>query len=144
LTLALREKADDGLLRGRLLHNGFHAIPPAMTIIYRIVSRADWAAAQAAGAFTGTAHDIRDGFIHFSTAAQAAATAAKHYAQQSDLLLLHVDTAVLQAPLKWETSRNDDLFPHLYGPLPISAVHRVDELPLDATTGRHIFPDNLP
>lgn len=112
-----------------------------MTIIYRIIRRADWAAAQAAGAFTGTAHDIRDGFIHFSTAAQAAETAAKHYAGLRDLLLLHVDTAALQAPLKWEKSRNDDLFPHLYGPLPVTAVHRVDDLPLDEASGRHVFPE---
>lgn len=114
-----------------------------MSIIYRIVSRADWAAAQAAGAFTGTAHDIRDGFIHFSTAGQVAETAAKHYAGKGDLLLLHVDTAALQAPLKWEKSRNDDLFPHLYGPLSVATVHRVDELPL-GSDGRHVFPDNLP
>jgi uncharacterized protein (DUF952 family) len=115
-----------------------------MTLIYRIISRKDWDAAKAAGAFAGTAHDIRDGFIHFSTAAQAAETAAKHYAGQRDLLLLHVDTAVLPAhhtgPLKWEPSRNDDLFPHLYGDLPVAAVHRVDELPLGAD-GRHVFPE---
>lgn len=115
-----------------------------MTIIYRIITRADWRAAKSVGVFTGSAHDLRDGFIHFSTAAQAAETAAKHYAGKSDLLLLHVDTAALSAPLKWEKSRNDDLFPHLYGVLPVSAVHRADELPLDAKTGRHIFPDDLP
>lgn len=115
-----------------------------MTTIYRIIAAADWAAAQGAGAFTGTAHDIRDGFIHFSTASQAAETAAKHYAGRGDLLLLWVDTAALAAPLKWEPSRNDALFPHLYGPLPVSAVHRVDPLPLDAATGRHVFPEDLP
>lgn len=114
-----------------------------MTVIYRIIRAADWAAAQAAGAFTGTAHDLRDGFIHFSTAAQAAETAAKHYAGQADLLLLYVRTSDLAAPLKWEPSRNDDLFPHLYGPLPVAAVHRVAQLPLDATTGRHVFPQDL-
>lgn len=114
-----------------------------MTTIYRIISQADWAAAQAAGAFTGTAHDIRDGFIHFSTAKQAAETAAKHYAGLTDLLLLYIRDTALTAPLKWETSRNDDLFPHLYGALPVSAVHRVEKLPLDAT-GRHLFPELEP
>src|SRR5690606_36943050 len=118
-----------------------HAIPLAMTIIYRIIRRADWAAAQAAGAFTGTAHDIRDGFIHFSTAAQAAETAAKHYAGLRDLLLLHVDTAALQAPLKWETSRDVCLLPQLFGPLPVTAVHRADHLPLDEATRRPVFPE---
>src|SRR5690606_4809160 len=76
--------------------------PNAMTIIYRIISRDDWQAAKVAGAFAGTAHDLRDGFIHFSTAAQVAETAAKHYAGQQELLLLHVDSASLTAPLKWE------------------------------------------
>lgn len=113
------------------------------TTIYRIIRKPDWQAAQAAGAFAGTAHDIRDGFIHFSTAAQAAETAAKHYAGLADLLLLYVDTAKLTAPLKWEVSRNDDLFPHLYGSLPVAAVSRVVELPLD-NDGCHIFPDDMP
>jgi uncharacterized protein (DUF952 family) len=123
-------------------------MPLAMTVIYRIISAADWQAAQAAGAFAGTAHDLRDGFIHFSTAGQAAETAAKHYAGQSDLLLLYVRAADLpkndSGPLKWEKSRNDDLFPHLYGRLPVAAVHRVEPLPLDRVTGRHVFPKDMP
>lgn len=111
-----------------------------MTTIYRIVSRADWAAAQSAATFTGTAHDIRDGFIHFSTARQVAETAANHYAGQGDLLLLYVDTGALAAPLTWEVSRGGDLFPHLYGALPVTAVRRVADLPLGAD-GRHVFPE---
>lgn len=114
----------------------------AMTVIYRIISESDWQAAQAAGAFTGTAHDLRDGFIHFSTARQAAETAAKHYAGKTDLLLLYVRDSDLSSPLKWEKSRNDDLFPHLYGPLPVAAVYRVEKLPLDAD-GRHVFPGDM-
>jgi len=117
-----------------------HGIRHAVSTIYRIISRADWAAAQAAGAFTGAAHDLRDGFIHFSTALQAAETAAKHYAGQRDLLLLYVDTDALPAPLKWEVARNGDLFPHLYVALPVTAVRRVAELPLDGD-GRHVFPE---
>lgn len=115
-----------------------------MTVIYRIISESDWQAAQAAGAFTGTAHDIRDGFIHFSTARQAAETAAKHYAGKTDLLLLYVRDMDVEASLKWEVSRNDELFPHLYGPLPVSAVSRVETLPLDSVTGRHVFPQDMP
>ncbi|WP_300300956.1 DUF952 domain-containing protein [Ferrovibrio sp.] len=111
-----------------------------MTTIYRILPAADWAAAKAAGCFSGSAHDIRDGFIHFSTAAQVAETAAKHYAGLHDLVLLYVATESLTAPLKWEKSRNDDLFPHLYGDLPALAVHRVEPLPL-GPDGRHVFPE---
>lgn len=97
--------------------------------IYRIVSEAEWAALQASGAFEGSAHDRRDGFIHFSTAAQVAETAAKHYAGRTDLILLTVDPGALSAPLKWEPSRGGALFPHLYGVLPASAVTRAEKLP---------------
>lgn len=115
--------------------------------IYRILSASAWAKIQAAGVFTGTDHDIRDGFIHFSTADQVSETAAKHYGGQADLVLLSVSIDALvslgNVTLRWETSRNDDLFPHLYGPLPVSAVHRVEKLPLDSA-GRHVFPGDLP
>lgn len=110
----------------------------APAFIYRLVSREDWQAAQETGAFEGSAHDRRDGFIHFSTASQVRETAAKHYARRADLLLLHVAVSALNAPLRWEVSRNQELFPHLYGPLPVNAVRRVDLVPLDAD-GRHQF-----
>jgi uncharacterized protein (DUF952 family) len=108
--------------------------------IYRIVSEEDWRTALAAGVFAGSEHDIRDGFIHFSTAAQAAETGEKHYAGKKGLLLLFVDAAALSAPLKWEVSRGGALFPHLYGPLPVAAVRRVEKLPLGAD-GRFVFPE---
>ena len=110
--------------------------------IYKIMPAAEWAAAKAAGVYEGSAHDRRDGFIHFSTAAQAAETAAKHFARQPDLVLLAVDAAPLGAALKWEPSRGGALFPHLYAPMPASAVIDVHELPLGAD-GRHIFPSRF-
>jgi uncharacterized protein (DUF952 family) len=110
--------------------------------IYKIMAAADWAAARAAGVYEGSAHDRRDGFIHFSTAAQAAETAAKHFAGQADLVLLAVDATVLGEALAWEPSRGGALFPHLYGALPVTAVVAVDELPLDAA-GSHRFPANF-
>lgn len=107
--------------------------------LYRLVGEAEWEAARAAGVFAGSEHDRRDGFIHFSTAAQAAETAAKHYAGRTDLLLLSVDPAALTAPLKWEPSRGGALFPHLYGALPVSAVTRAERLPL-GPDGAFVFP----
>ena len=108
-------------------------------IIYKIIPAALWRAAEAAGKLCGSPADINDGFIHFSTAAQAAETAAKHFAGQSDLLLISVDAARLDSALKWEPSRGGALFPHLYGDFDLAAVTKVEALPLGAD-GTHNFP----
>ncbi len=109
-----------------------------MTHIYKLCPQALWQQSEAAGVFTGAPIDFHDGFIHFSTAAQVRETAAKHYVGQADLLLLHVSVDSLTAPLRWEVSRNGELFPHLYGPLPVSAVRRVEPLLL-TPDGAHDF-----
>ncbi len=114
------------------------AVTPVASI-YRIVAADVWQRAEQSGSFTGTEHDVRDGFIHFSTAEQAAETAARHYAGQTNLLLLSVSVTRLGSALRWEPSRGGALFPHLYTDLPLSAVTRVDPLPLDADS-RHVFP----
>ena len=109
------------------------------TTIYKISPRALWRDAEAAGIFAGAPVDHTDGFIHFSTAAQLAETAAKHFAGQSDLLLVGADAARLGEALRWEPSRGGALFPHLYGALELAAVTRVEPLPL-GPDGRHCFP----
>ena len=114
-----------------------------MATIYKICTASEWRAAERAGVYRGSAVDHRDGFIHLSTAEQAAETAAKHFAGERDLVLVAVDAAALGAALKWEPSRGGALFPHLYGELALSAVRRVDPLPLDAN-GRQVFPKSLP
>jgi len=83
--------------------------------------------------------DAADGFIHFSTAAQVAESAARHRAGQPDLVMLTVDAAALSDGLRWEPSRSGALFPHLYGSLPLSAV---DDLPL-GSDGCHVFPPGV-
>ena len=108
-------------------------------LIYHMCRRDEWRAAEAAGVYHGSSQDAADGFIHFSTAAQLAASAAKHRADQRDLVLLAVDATMLGCSLKWEPARDGVLFPHLYGPLPLQAVRWVDPLPLGAD-GRHVFP----
>ena len=103
-----------------------------MTSIYKILPRGEWHRAQQAGLFSGSAVDHRDGFIHFSTAAQAQETARLHFRQVADLVVLKVNVAALGAAIRWEPSRGGSLFPHLYGPLPVTAVEEVHEAPLDA------------
>jgi len=111
-------------------------------IIYKISSEALWREAERAGAFTGAPVDLADGFIHFSTAAQVAETAARHFAGATDLVLLAVDAAALGAALRYEPSRGGALFPHLYGTLPLSVVRWVKPLPLG--TNGHVFPEFEP
>jgi uncharacterized protein (DUF952 family) len=110
--------------------------------IYKISTTALWREAERAGAFTGAPVDIADGFIHFSTAAQVAETAARHFAGAADLVLVAVDAAALGAALRYEPSRGGALFPHLYGTLPLSAVRWVRPLPLGANG--HVFPELAP
>src|SRR5688572_1234002 len=111
--------------------------------IYKIADAAAWRAAEQAGTFVGAAVDVKDGFIHFSSAAQVHETAARHFAGVDDLVLAAVDAAALGAALKWEPSRGGDLFPHLYGPLPLSAVRWSQPLRRDSQ-GRHVFPELEP
>src|SRR5208337_1330246 len=93
-----------------------------MSLVFKIVATEEWRAAEAAGGFVGAAVDRADGFIHFSTAAQAPETAAKWFAGRGDLTLVAVDPAALGADLRWEPSRGCALFPHLYGRLAMDAV----------------------
>ncbi|CAG1014064.1 MAG: DUF952 domain-containing protein [Rhizobiaceae bacterium] len=108
-------------------------------IIYKICPKDLWRAAETAGVFDGAPIDHADGFIHFSTSDQVAETAAKHFAGQRDLLLVAVDAQRLGPALKYEVSRGGALFPHLYAPMPLSAVIWARPLPLDAA-GVHAFP----
>jgi len=113
-----------------------------MARIYKICPQALWRDAEDAGRFTGAPIDRQDGYIHFSTISQVAETAVRHFAGQADLLLITVEADRLGDALSYEPSRGGDLFPHLYGPLPLDAVIAVDALPLDSE-GRHVFPAGL-
>jgi len=113
-----------------------------MTTVYKIVAADLWQAAEGGGVFTGAGIDLNDGFIHLSTGAQARRTAALYFKGQGNLVLVAIDGAKRGAALKYEPSRDGDLFPHLYGPLPLAAVLSVRPLPI-GTDGNHVFPENV-
>ncbi|MEM8799048.1 MAG: DUF952 domain-containing protein [Pseudomonadota bacterium] len=93
------------------------------TVIYKLLSRNEWREAKAAGVYVGSADDLRDGFIHFSTAEQVKATFAKYFSKRAEILLAEISVdALTAAHLKWEPSRGGDLFPHLYSDLALKAV----------------------
>ena len=110
--------------------------------IYKICDSPLWRAAEALGVFAGSAADLRDGFIHFSTAAQARETAAKHFAGQTDLLLIAFAAEALGPDLRWEASRGGALFPHLYRTLSPSEALWSTPLPL-GPEGAHEFPSEM-
>jgi len=111
--------------------------------IYKICSASAWREAERQGVYRGSPDDIRDGFIHFSTASQVAETAKKHFFGQTGLFLIEVDVAALGDNLRWEPSRNDELFPHLYGELDLGAVTGV--LSMRARSdGYHDLPELEP
>ena len=104
--------------------------------IYKLLSKADWEAAKAEGVYKGAPIDLNDGFMHFSTAAQAQKTLELYFAGQKGLVSLEIATADLErackesgvdgARLQWDhsKSRGED-FPHLYGmPLPCGVVKK--------------------
>lgn len=109
--------------------------------IYKILRAEEWAALDAAGQTNGAPVDLADGYIHFSTAAQAPETAAKHFAGADGLVIAAVDGDRLGEDLRWEPSRGGQLFPHLY-----RALRRDDvawHAPLPLREGAHVFPAEM-
>lgn len=99
-------------------------------VIYKIIPKSEWDLACEKGVYRGSSDDVRDGFIHFSAFDQVTGTLHKHFNGQKNLLLLKVAIDRLYPnALKWETSRNGDKFPHLYGDMDLNAVLSVEELP---------------
>jgi uncharacterized protein (DUF952 family) len=117
--------------------------PEGVRRIYKICPASAWREAERQGVYRGSADDARDGYIHFSAASQLAATARKHFSGQSGLFLIEVDADALGERLRWEPSRQNELFPHLHGELDLGAVTGVRELPV-RSDGSHDIPELEP
>jgi len=111
-------------------------------IVYKIVPTSLWRDARKKGVFEGAPIDLKDGFIHFSTAEQARETARLHFSGAQGLLLVAVDGDALGEALKFEQSRGGQLFPHLFAMLPLEAVLWERPLPL-GSDGAHVFPEEM-
>jgi uncharacterized protein (DUF952 family) len=109
---------------------------------YKLLDQDAWKAWKESGLFSGSPDDLRDGFIHLSTAEQTAETAAKYFADVEPLVLAMVDLTAVADTLRWEPSRSGALFPHVYGPIAYGAVARHSMLRLGAD-GRHMFPQGF-
>jgi uncharacterized protein (DUF952 family) len=89
---------------------------------FKILTAPQWAEFERTGQFAGAPVDLADGYIHMSTAAQLDETLAKHFAGQRGLVIAEIALDGFGDALKWEVSRGGALFPHLYAPLPLTAV----------------------
>ena len=83
-------------------------------IVYKIFLKGDYQSLNKYGVSMGSKLDRKDGFIHLCTAKQLEKTLQIHFASASAVYLLGLKTKLLKE-LKWETSRDKELFPHLYG-----------------------------
>jgi uncharacterized protein (DUF952 family) len=97
-------------------------------IVYKVMSAAELQQMQRDGVFHGSPADIADGYIHLSCGSQVAATLDRHFSGVDGLMLAAVDLSVLGGTVRWEPSRGGQLFPHIYGLLPVEAVVAVATL----------------
>lgn len=94
---------------------------------FKILTGGQWKKFLAEGTFAGAPVDVADGYIHLSAATQLQGTLDKHFAGQEGLVIIEVDLAALGDLVKWEVSRGGELFPHIYGDLPMDAVIGIKE-----------------
>jgi len=95
--------------------------------VYKLLRAAEWVAFDAAGVFAGSADDVRDGYIHLSTAAQVDGTRDRYFAREPGVMMVTLDGDALGDALRWEPSRGGALFPHLY-----RAIVREDIMAVEA------------
>jgi len=98
-------------------------------MIYHITTRVDWQRQATAATYIAESLHTED-FIHLSEEHQVEGVLDRYYQNVPDLLLLHVDPRKLTAELKYELATNNELFPHLYGPIDKVAIVEVEELKL--------------
>jgi uncharacterized protein (DUF952 family) len=105
-------------------------VPSDTHTLVHLCTPAEWATAREAGAHRPLSLET-EGFVHLSAPDQVHLPANRLFAGRADMLLLRLDPERLAAPVRWEPGVPGDdpalRFPHLYGPLPISAVIRVEE-----------------
>ena len=119
---------------------------PSMSrsIAYKIVPKSVWESQLSSlGKFIGTEVDGKDGFIHLSASEQLKETARKWFRGQRNLLLIRVDLTKIQGVVKWEPSRNNDLFPHVYGSVDSSSVIWIRDLLLTTDGLDFVYPPEV-
>ena len=110
------------------------AVPKDQALLH-LALKADWQAAQANGSYRISTRGMsleQVGFIHCSWQEQVQATFERCYGDGGAVLLLEIDPTAVNAPLRADAIPTGELFPHLYGPLPLKAVRAVGTMPAAA------------
>ena len=102
-------------------------MPDAVEHVFHITEREAFAAALEAGVYTAESL-IHEGFIHCSTRAQVVRSASRFFAGKTGLVLLCIDAARIAESLRYEAA-DGEVFPHCYGPIPLSAIPAVIDFP---------------
>ena len=85
--------------------------------VYRVLKRNEFNQFKKTEVFTGNFLDKQSGFVHLSTRKQISETVKKYFFDEKDIVLVRFKVADFRHKLKWEKSRNKELFPHFYGTL---------------------------
>ena len=119
-------------------------MPKSSSFILHLAGDTAWAEAARAGVYTADSL-ATEGFIHCSTPPQVIPVANRLFHNRHDLVLLQIDTAQLDAAIRYENLEGGtELYPHVYGPLPVSAVVRATPFPPDADgafTDQQLLPE---
>ena len=112
----------------------------SMSVIFNIATASDWEIALSVG-FYQTCSLETEGFIHCSKAEQVISVADSHFPGRKDLILLLIDTSLVEAEIRYENlGGGENLFPHIYGPLNLDALVRIHDFQPD-DDGTFAMPD---
>ena len=105
--------------------------------VYKVCADSEWRDALECGSYEGSPDDLRDGFVHLSTAAQLSGVLERYFAGKIGLVVVAFPAESLGPQLRWEPSR-DDVYPHFYGVVSVSVASAAHPLPDDAAARRRV------
>lgn len=115
-----------------------------MAELFHLADRGEWLAAVPAGEYCVSTRGVslaEQGFIHCSLRHQVRGVADAVFSDADDLVLLVIDSELVAVPIRYEVPEpGAEAHPHIYGPLPVSAVTSVLPVSRDPA-GRFLLPD---
>ncbi|MFK7827852.1 MAG: DUF952 domain-containing protein [Oligoflexales bacterium] len=82
--------------------------------VYKILLPSEWEKLKENGTFSGSMLDLNDGYIHLSMNTQVNKTLNKYFQDIEQVIILQIDYSKIENNIKWESSSNGEIFPHLY------------------------------